>query len=62
MRRNRLRRRIREVFRLNRVNIPIGWDLLVNPREAVGKVSFVTLQRELLKLFPPQPPPPPAES
>ena len=53
MRRNRLRRRIREVFRLNRANLPGGWDLLVNPREAVGKVSFTTLTRELLKLLRP---------
>jgi ribonuclease P protein component len=54
--RNRLRRRVREVFRLNRVDLPGGWDILVNPRPAVGTVSFVVLQRELLKLFPRQPP------
>ncbi len=62
VRRNRLRRRVREVFRLNLANLPIGWDLLVNPREAVGKVSFVKLEKELLRLFPQQPPPPPATS
>ena len=55
VRRNRLRRRVREVFRLNRADLPGGWDMLVNPREAVGKVSFATLQRELLRLFPQQP-------
>jgi len=55
--RNRLRRRVREVFRLNRANLPGGWDLLVNPREAAGKVPFLALQRELLRLFPQQPPP-----
>ena len=60
VRRNRLRRRVREVFRLNRANLPGGWDILVNPREAVGKVSFTTLQKELLRLFPRQPPSPPA--
>ena len=54
--RNRLRRRIREVFRLNLGSLAPGWDLLVNPREAVGKVSFTTLQRELLRLFPSSPP------
>ena len=54
--RNRLRRRVREVFRLNRADLPGGWDILVNPREAVGKVSFPTLQKELLKLFPHQAP------
>lgn len=57
VRRNRLRRRVREVFRLNRLNLPVGWDLLVNPREAVGKVAFAKLERELLRLFPRQPPP-----
>jgi ribonuclease P protein component len=60
--RNRLRRRLREVFRLNRANLPGGWDFLVNPREAVGKVSFPTLQRELLRLFPQQPPSPPPQA
>ena len=55
--RNRLRRRVREVYRLNRANIGAGWDILVNPREAVGKVSFATLQRELLRVFPSSPPP-----
>jgi ribonuclease P protein component len=54
-----MRRRLREVFRLNRANLPGGWDILVNPREAVGKVSFLVLQRELLRLFPHQPPSPP---
>jgi ribonuclease P protein component len=57
--RNRLRRRVREVFRLNRAIIPGGWDILVNPRPQVGKVSFLALQRELLRVFPQQPPQPP---
>jgi len=61
VRRNRLRRRVREVFRLNRSSLPPGWDILVNPREAVGKVAFTTLQRELLRLFPQQPPSPPGQ-
>jgi ribonuclease P protein component len=53
-----MRRRVREVFRLHRASVAAGWDILVNPREAVGKVSFVALERELLRLFPSQPPPP----
>jgi len=53
---------VREVFRLNRTDVPVGWDILVNPREALGKVSFITLQRELLRLFPQQPPAPQAGS
>jgi ribonuclease P protein component len=55
--RNRLKRRVREVFRLNRAALPGGWDILVNPREAVIKIPFQTLVRELLQLFPSQPPP-----
>ena len=60
--RNRLRRRVREVFRLNRAGIPGGWDILVNPRPQVEKASFVALQRELLRVFPQQPAPRPAGS
>lgn len=58
VRRNRLRRRLREAFRLNRAGLPPGWDILINPRPDVGKVSFAKLQRELLRLFPQQPPAP----
>ena len=56
--RNRLKRRVREVFRLNRSKLTSGWDILVNPRPNLATVNFVTLQRELLCLFPSQPPPP----
>jgi len=55
--RNRVRRRVREVFRLNRLAIAGGWDIVLNPREAVAEVPFPTLVRELLKLFPAEPPP-----
>jgi ribonuclease P protein component len=54
--RNRLKRRVREVFRLNRANLPGGWDILVNPREAVARVTFAALQGELLRVFPSLPP------
>ncbi len=55
--RNRLKRRLREVFRLNRTAIPGGWDIVLNPRQAVAKVAFPALEREILKLFPQAPPP-----
>ena len=54
--RNRLKRRLREVFRLNRLSIPGGWDIILNPRAAVASVTFPTLERELLRLFPQAPP------
>ena len=50
--RNRVKRRIREVFRLNRLTIPAGWDIVVNPREAMATVEFSKLAQELLRLFP----------
>jgi ribonuclease P protein component len=59
--RNRLKRRLREIFRLNREKLPGGWDILVNPREAVWKIPFKTLERELVRLFPTQPPVAPAK-
>ena len=55
--RNRLKRRLREVFRLNRARIPGGWDVVLNPRQGVAKVKFPALEREILKLFPQAPPP-----
>ncbi len=54
--RNRLKRRLREAFRLNRAAIPAGWDIVVNPREAVAKASFTSLVKELLRVFPSQAP------
>ena len=50
--RNRVKRRVREVFRLHRLTIPVGWDIVVNPREAVATVGFSELAQELLRLFP----------
>jgi ribonuclease P protein component len=54
--RNRLKRRLREVFRLHRESIPGGWDIVLNPRQSVAKVAFPTLEREILRLFPQAPP------
>ena len=54
--RNRIKRRIREVFRLHRQELPGGWDLVLNPRPGVAKVAYRVLERELLRLFPGEPP------
>lgn len=54
--RNHLKRRLREVFRLHRESIPGGWDIVLNPRSPVATVAFTTLEREILRLFPPAPP------
>jgi ribonuclease P protein component len=58
--RNRLKRRLREIFRLNRAAIPGGWDIVLNPRQGVAKAAYPALEREILKLFPKAPPPPEA--
>jgi ribonuclease P protein component len=59
--RNRMKRRLREVFRLHRTSLPGGWDIVLNPRPAVAEVPFERLRREILRLFPQQPPPRRAE-
>jgi ribonuclease P protein component len=49
--RNRIRRRIREVLRLNRGGIPTGWDIIVHPRASVTKAEFGMLREELMSLL-----------
>ncbi len=56
--RNRVKRRVREAFRLNRARLPQGWDIVMNPREAAGRVAFATLEKEMMRLLPSQAPPP----
>ena len=48
--RNRIRRRVREVLRLHRREIPSGWDIIVHPRASVAKADFTSLGDELLGL------------
>src|SRR5579863_2218543 len=55
--RNRVKRRVREVFRLNGRSIAPGWDIVVNPRRELARTPFAMLERELMKLFPQTPPP-----
>ena len=52
-----VKRRVREVFRRCSARLPGGWDILVNPRVPVATMPFPTLERELGRLFPNQPPP-----
>jgi ribonuclease P protein component len=55
--RNRVKRRVREVFRRNRTKIPAGWDIVVNPRPPMATVPYERLERELLRLLPTAAPP-----
>jgi len=54
--RNRLKRRLREVFRLNQAAVAGGWDVVLNPRPGVARVSFQHLVKEILRLLPQAPP------
>jgi ribonuclease P protein component len=56
VRRNRIRRRLREIFRLHRQEIAPGWDIVIHPRSSVATADFLALTREMLKLLPGAPP------
>jgi ribonuclease P protein component len=49
--RNRIRRRVREILRLDREEIPSGWDIIVHPRASVAAADFALLRREFLALL-----------
>ncbi len=52
VRRNRIRRRLREILRLHRQEISPGWDIVIHPRSSAAMADFSELTRELLKLIP----------
>jgi ribonuclease P protein component len=43
--RNRIKRRLREVFRLHRAELGPQWDIVLNPRRAALTASFPELER-----------------
>ncbi len=49
--RNRIRRRLREIVRCHRSEIPFGWDIVIHPKSAVDKAPFAELTAELLRLL-----------
>lgn len=49
--RNRIRRRIREILRLNRQEIASGWDIVIHPRPSALTADYAPLSAELLKLL-----------
>lgn len=52
VRRNLIRRRLREIVRLHRQQIDGGWDVVIHPRDSVAAAEFPELERGLLKLLP----------
>lgn len=49
--RNKIRRRIKEMYRLNREKFPSYTDYIIRPREASKYVSFYELRDNLLRLL-----------
>ena len=49
--RNRIKRRIREAFRLHRSEIGRQWDIVVNPRRAALGASFPEIERALARVI-----------
>jgi ribonuclease P protein component len=65
VKRNRIRRRVREAARLELASLSTGWSIVFNPRRKVLDCIFTDLQREVKRLFircatspPPASPPP----
>ena len=55
VRRNRIRRRLREILRLHQQEISPGWDIVIHPRSSAATADFSALAQELLKLLPRSP-------
>ena len=49
--RNRIRRRVREIVRGHRQEIPAGWDIVIHPKSTVGKAPFAVLSEELVRVL-----------
>ena len=45
--RNRIKRRIREAFRLHLAEIDAKWDIVLNPRRHVLKAEFIQIEKAL---------------
>jgi len=49
--RNRIRRRVREIIRLHRQELPPGWDIVIHPKSGVARGAFAALTTDLLHLL-----------
>ena len=50
VRRNRIRRRIRETYRLNEYRLAKGWDIVIVARSAAVKGDFKEIEAEFIRL------------
>jgi len=49
--RNKIRRRIKEIIRLQHSNLSQGFDLMFLTRESVKELKYAEIKEELIKLF-----------
>jgi ribonuclease P protein component len=49
--RNRIKRRLREAFRLHRDDLDPRWDIVLNPRRTALAAPFADLKRALRKVI-----------
>jgi ribonuclease P protein component len=49
--RNRIKRRMREAFRLHRADLNPQWDIVINPRRTAFAAPFTDLERALRKVI-----------
>ena len=49
--RNRMRRRLREMVRCHRQEIPAGWDIVIHPKSTVATAPFAALAEELVRVL-----------
>jgi ribonuclease P protein component len=49
--RNRIRRRLREMVRCHRQEIPAGWDIVIHPKSSVANAPLRSLTTDLLRLL-----------
>jgi len=52
VRRNRIRRRVREIIRLHLKEISPGWDIVIHPRGSAATADFLQLRDDLLRTLP----------
>ena len=57
VKRNRIRRRLREILRMHRHEMASGWDVVIHPRASVATAEFAGLALELVKVMPRETPP-----
>ena len=49
--RNRIRRRVREIVRCHRREIPAGWDIVIHPKGSAAGEKIAALTADLVRLM-----------